>query len=154
MLRVSGSSHMSITQLNKYEFLPSSIVGSLGFIVLLDLVCLPLELPEDAVIARGPFPPAITGFPLPRLVCSSLAFRVRGGGTRSGVGGSSAGGSSDIVSSSSSSSRSCTMIDEVRLGPDAWLGCLTEADLRLGWGLGVDLGREVPRGGTGVLYQG
>ena len=50
---------MSTTQFNKYEFLPSSILGSLGFIVLLDLVCLPLELPEDAMIARGPFPPAI-----------------------------------------------------------------------------------------------
>ena len=39
----------------------------------------------DLVTARAPEPPAMTGRPIPNLVCVSLAFRVRvagGGGTR------------------------------------------------------------------------
>jgi len=74
---------------------PSTIVASLGFVLLLDFARFPFELEDDLVTARGPVPPASTGFPTPSFVCSSLALRVRGGGIGGGEGGLSDSGCSE-----------------------------------------------------------
>lgn len=98
---------------------------------------LPFELlPEDLVIARGPGPPAATGFPTPSLVCNSLALRVRGGGMGGGLGDGSLNSLDGRSSRSSfSSSGSCIIMDVVRLGPAfGTLCCRIETDLRGGSG--------------------
>ena len=54
------------------KILPSSMmVASIGIMLLLDFVRFafePMEPVDDLVMFRAPFPPAMTGFPIPSLV--------------------------------------------------------------------------------------
>jgi len=131
---------------------PSSIVLSVGLISLLDLSRFPLESeePDDRVTALGPIPPAATGFPTPSRVCNSLAFRVLTGIAEGGSGGG--GGSLGGASSSFSSAMSCTIIDDIRLGP-ALLAVLVETDLLTGCGSGTGVDLQKIFGGVNTLRK-